>query len=479
MSDKYELVVGLEVHIQLNTKSKMFCGCSNTPDDTKPNSVVCPVCFGMPGMLPVANKEAIRKTLTLGMALESNLNDCWNFERKNYFYPDLPKGYQISSSINPPVIGGHLTVTDGDKELDVRIHHIHLEEDAGKLIHDKHEGYSLVDLNRAGTPLIELVTEPDIRNPREAKLFLKEMQLLVRTLGISSADMESGHLRCDANVSVHKPGTPLGKKVEVKNLNSFNMVEKAINFESKRQTELLEAGHPVIQETRGWNDGKGITEGQRTKEELQDYRYMPEPDIPPIIRSGIPEFSDNNLLKDQELLPQAKRQRLRRYGVEGKVRDEFVRNKTLFDIFLGLLQYTDKPTEIMSIAQFIYDPVLRIANEKNIPLEDIHLDSREIWEAFNLIADKKLTHHLFKISLPDLLTGKQSLRSLIAQSASSEINIDDIISRVLNENAQAVTQWKAGDQKVFGFLVGQVMAKSKGAADPRLVNEKLRDMLSK
>jgi aspartyl-tRNA(Asn)/glutamyl-tRNA(Gln) amidotransferase subunit B len=257
---KYEVVIGLEVHAQLKTKSKMFCGCDNNSVAAAPNMNVCSVCLGMPGMLPVANKKAIEWTYLLGIALGGKVSPLWNFERKNYFYPDLPKAYQITSSTNPPVIGGSMEVEDEGAMRKVRIHHIHLEEDAGKLTHTASGEHSLVDLNRAGTPLMEIVTEPDIRSPKEARIFMQDMRAILRYLSISDANMEQGNMRCDANISLRPAGQKeYGIKVEIKNMNSFKMVEKALNYEIERQTDMLDSGEKIVQETRGWDDNKGKT----------------------------------------------------------------------------------------------------------------------------------------------------------------------------------------------------------------------------
>jgi len=320
MQNKYETVIGLEIHIQLKTQSKMFCGCDNFSFNLEPNVNTCQVCMGFPGTLPVANKKAIEWTIMLGKALNGETAKIFNFERKHYFYPDLPKAYQITSSTNPPVIGGEAEIDVNGEKTKIRIHHIHLEEDAGKLIHESGTNNSLVDLNRAGTPLVELVTEPDIKSPKEAKIFVENLRTLLRYLDISDANMEQGNLRCDANISLRKIGDKgLGKKVEIKNINSFKMIEKALLYEEKRQAEMLDANEPIAQETRGWDDIKGKTLEQRGKEMAHDYRYMPEPDLPPIVPSEVFDI-DNMELPE---LPQEKMVKFEKeYGISAN--DAFI-----------------------------------------------------------------------------------------------------------------------------------------------------------
>ncbi len=477
---RYELTIGLEVHIQLNTASKMFCGCDNNAEGKEPNTTVCPVCFGMPGMLPVMNKEAIKKTLLLGLGLHADISEEWNFERKNYFYPDLPKGYQITSATNPPLVGGYLEVPMAEKSeqtVRVKIHHVHLEEDAGKLTHGN-DGYSYVDLNRSGTPLIELVTEPDITSATEAKAFLQEMQILARAIGISDADMEKGHLRCDANVSVHHNGTPLGKKVEVKNLNSFRMVERAINYEEQRQIELLESGEAVKQETRGWDDAKGVTVGRREKEEVQDYRYMPDPDLPPIVRATVPEFSDEALRKIMPELPDVRRLRLQQqYKLPLSSIETMLANRQFGDYaeqYLGAL-----PQHLTTTgASVLFNDVYRVSSEKGIEVSKFALSPSDLVELATMLDRGDLTHQLFKTSLEGLLQGETSLNALLGQARqSSTLNVQEIVDAVLKEHAAVVEQYKSGNHKVYGFIIGQVMAKTRGQADPKKVNDLVQQAL--
>ncbi len=482
MSD-YEIVVGLEVHIQLNTKSKMFCGCSNDAIGKEPNAVVCPVCFGMPGTLPVTNKAAILKTLLLGKVLGCTIEDLWQFERKNYFYPDLPKGYQITSSSHPPLTAGHIDIVDGIAAAKQRIHfhHIHLEEDAGKLIHGN-EGYSYVDLNRAGTPLIELVTDPDFRDASTVKVFLQQMQSLVRSLGISEGDMENGHLRCDANVSVRPIGqNTLGRKVEIKNLNSFSHVEKAIEHEFIRQRTMLVAGKEVDQETRSFREKDGTTVTLRSKEDVEDYRYLPEPDLPPIVRSEVPELTDTALAAALAglTLPDQRVQRLEDFGLGRSLAKRFSQDEDVWQLLVECLTTIDHAAERASFALFLNDPVLRLMTELRLPIADIHLGAEDLVALFRDLGSKKLTHQVVKTALPALLQGSVTLAQVLQQADdASDVDVHRAVGEVLRNHATAVQQWRAGDTKVFGFLVGQVMAATAGKANPEEVNKVLHQVLA-
>ena len=322
---KYKPTIGLEIHAELKTNSKMFCSCKNDPDEKRPNFNICPVCTAQPGTLPVANEEAIKKVINTGLALNCKITEKSKFDRKNYFYPDLPKGYQISQYDQPIANNGWLEIRNSKSKIrKIRITRIHLEEDTGSLMHPESANYSLVNLNRAGVPLMELVTEPDITSGREAREFAQELQLILKYLGVSDANMEKGQMRVEVNISISK-GKTLGTKVEIKNLNSFKVVEKAVDFEIKRQEELLEAKEKVVQETRGWHDKKEITFSQREKESAHDYRYFPEPDL-------LPMHFDKEYIKEIKLsmieLPEQKRERfVKEYGLEKEAVEFFVVNK--------------------------------------------------------------------------------------------------------------------------------------------------------
>ena len=342
---KFIPTIGLEIHVQLKTKTKMFCSCKNDPFEKHPNVNVCPICLGYPGVLPVINKEAVKKVIKTGLALNCQISEYSKFERKNYFYPDLPKGYQISQYKTPLCKNGFLEI-EGKK---IRIRRVHLEEDTGRLLHFKN--YSLVDFNRAGIPLMELVTEPDLRSEKEAKRFAEELQLILRYLGVSDADMEKGQMRIEANVSLAKKEGELGTKVEIKNLNSFKALQEALNFEIERQKRILESGKRIIQETRGWDDFKKKTFSQRIKEVEKDYRYFPEPDLPPLHIKK--EFLDE-IKKEIPELPFQKRERFKReYELDQKSIEIFVKNRELSEFFEKVISEFDPRLERKKLLRLI------------------------------------------------------------------------------------------------------------------------------
>ncbi len=493
---KYEVVIGLEIHAQLKTASKMFCGCDNFSVDAEPNTNVCPVCLGMPGMLPVANKKAIEYTYLLGLALGSKISESFNFERKNYFYPDLPKAYQITSATNPPVVGGSLEVEDEGKITNPRIHHIHLEEDAGKLVHPKHGNYSLVDLNRAGTPLMEIVTEPDMRSAREARIFMQDLRAILRYLGISDANMEQGNLRCDANVSLRPFGEKkLGTKVEIKNINSFKMIERAIDYEVRRQTEMIDNGEKVIQETRGWDDAKGKTLGQRNKEEANDYRYFPEPDLPPI---NLVKNNDFDLEHIKNMLPELPKEKAKRfveeYGLSNFDAETLTSDLEIARFFERTLELMPKILESSElkraaakrVANWMITEMLGKLNNFSIQINESNFPEKELAILITKIEQGeisgKIAKDIFEEAFEIAIKGdKLSIEQIIKQKGvvqiSDTVEIEKIIETVLSENEKSVADYKNGKQQAFGFLIGQVMAKSKGQANPKLVNEILRKKL--
>ncbi|EKD87526.1 MAG: hypothetical protein ACD_36C00037G0002 [uncultured bacterium] len=420
----YEPIIGLEIHVELKTKSKMFCGCPASHFGKKPNTQTCPVCLGLPGALPVSNKKAIEWTIMLGLALEGNIAEISKFDRKHYFYPDLPKGYQISQYDQPLCRGG----TIGD----IRIHRVHLEEDTGKLIHTNNT--TLVDFNRSGVPLVEIVTEPDIHSTEQAREFLKKLHQTVRYLGISDADMEKGSMRLEPNISVRKTGEKglPSYKVEVKNINSFRFVEKAIHFEIERQMTLLNNGEKPKQETRGWSEGKGITISQRSKEEAADYRYFPEPDIPPM-RFSRHQISD--VRRQIPELPDAKRQR-------------FIKTYSLSEYDANLL------TETRALADF-FEECVKIGK---VPAKKLA----------NWIINKK----------PDM---ENVLPAALVKSileAGNVISIsDDVIKQILSDNPKAVEDYKKGKQQALMFLVGAVMRQMKGKGSAEEIKKMLLSKL--
>ncbi len=488
---KYEVVIGLEVHAQLKTVSKMFCRCDNRSVDAEPNMNVCPVCLGMPGMLPVANKKAIEWTYLLGMALGGKVSDYWNFERKNYFYPDLPKAYQITSATNPPVIGGGLTVVADGVERKVRIHHIHLEEDAGKLVHPSGKQYSLVDLNRAGTPLMEIVTEPDLRSASEARIFMQDLQAILRYLGISDANLEQGNMRCDANISLRPIGQKeYGTRAEIKNINSFKMVERAINYEVERQTEILDAGEKVKQETRGWDDNKGKTLPQRSKEEANDYRYFPEPDLPPVSGST-PRAIDVASIK--AMLPELPKEKAARfvteYGlstIDAETITSDLATARYFEQTLEEMPEIAGDTELAKakakkVSNWLLSELIAKLNETSTQITETKVGHRDFATLITMIDSGEISGKIAKEVFAEMFESGKSPESIVKSRGLVQISdtgaIGTVVEEVIAANEKSVADFREGKQQAFGYLIGQVMAKTKGQANPGLVNEILREKL--
>lgn len=460
---EYKTTIGLEIHVQLKTKSKMFCGCNNKAEEAAPNTLVCPVCLGLPGVLPVANRQAIEWTLKTGMALNSKIAEKSKFDRKHYFYPDLPKNYQISQFDLPFCVGGWLEI--GNRKINLT--RIHLEEDAGKLIHT--DDATLVDLNRAGTPLMEIVTEPEISSPQEAKIFMQELRAILRFLSVSDANMESGHLRCDANISISQ--NELGTPVEIKNMNSFKMVERALLYEEKRQKELLEnppaGGEKIVKETRGWNDSKGETYSQRSKEYAQDYRYFPEPDIPPF------ETSQFNLEKIKAEMPELPAQKRKRYIDD---LDLAAQDATVLTLDKQMAEYFEKVSEKVS-------PKLAanwIINELKMA-DTLKISPGNLIELLQLIEEGEISGKIAKSVLVEMIVSDKSANEIIKEKGlgqvSDESEITKIIDEVLKENAKSVEDFKKGKKEALGFLVGQVMKKTQGKANPQIVNKLLNEKI--
>lgn len=486
---QYETVIGMEFHIQLNTKSKMFCRCDNFSTESAPNTNTCPTCMGMPGTLPVANDQAIKWTALLGLAFGGKIADTFNFERKNYFYPDLPKAYQITSSSNPPVIGGELEIETSKGKKTIRLNHIHLEEDAGKLVHPEGANYSLVDLNRAGTPLVELVTEADFRSPEEARVFAENLRSMVRYLGISSANMEEGNLRADANISLRPVGQEeFGKKVEIKNMNSFKAIEKALEYEVERQTKVLLEGGKIEQETRGWDEGKGKTMSQRSKEEAHDYRYFPEPDLAPF---SLSDEEINKLKAQMPELPSEKRNRFEiDYGLSAY--DAMVLTSEL-----ELARYFEKSIDsvmekenkesfpkdsIKKIANWIISELTGRLNAKGLSIKNSTVKPEDLAGLVALIDSGEISGKIAKTVFDEMFETGKDPKQIIKEKGLVQITdqkaLEDIIAKVIEGNPKSIEDYKAGKQQAFGFLIGQVMAATKGQANPKLVNEILRSKLS-
>ena len=519
MSENYQTIIGLEIHVELGTKSKMFCRCQNpTSADfvesrDNPNSFVCPICLGHPGTLPVANKEAIARTIKVGLALNSEIAEFTKFDRKHYFYPDLPKGYQISQYDMPLVKGGEIEITRKDGSVfKVRLIRIHLEEDAGKLVHPEGSQASLVDLNRAGVPLMEIVTEPDITSAEDARSFLQELRLLMRYLGVSDADMEKGQLRCDANVNIEvrsqkslpKADQPLAEEVsssdsqesirtpitEIKNLNSFRMVERALSVEAERQFQEWTDGGAICQRknkiTVGWNDAIGKIVPQREKEEANDYRYFPEPDLPPIkieVRSQKSEVSSNRdrsrfvlaegnpgeiRISEEDLpeLPASRRKRYLDLSLSSADADTLVTNREKGDYFDLVASKEENPETVKKIASIIINDLL-----------DISIDPENLRKFAELLISGEISSKIGKELLSSMMQEDKSPEIIMEEKGWKQLNdqseIESILDKVIVDNSAIVADYQSGKVAAIGFLIGAVMKASGGQANPKVVKEML------
>lgn len=486
----YQPVIGLEIHVELKTKTKMFCDCPNDPDEKHPNINVCPVCLGYPGTLPVANKKAIEEVLRAGMALGCKTPERSKFDRKNYFYPDLPKGYQISQYDIPLCENGKVSV--GGKEF--RIRRIHLEEDAGKLSHSADGKSSLVDFNRAGVPLMELVTEPDMRDAQEVKAFAQELQLIFRYLGISDVNMEKGQMRCEANISVgtikEDGSLEFGTKVEIKNLNSFKALERGTLYEIERQTKALEEGHSIVQETRGWDDAGQKTVPQRLKESAHDYRYFPEPDLPPLDLTQKDQFDLEALRASIPELPQEKRERFaKEFGIDENATEFFVENKDLSEYFensvselLTLLpEGRDPKKSIQAAANYLISDTAGILKEKMLPVEELLMKPEDYAELIALLDQGEVSSKIAKQVLAEMISTGEDPSHIVdrlgLKQLSSAADLEPIVAQVIAENTSVVQEFKNGKEASLQFLVGKVMAQTKGRANPEKLKEILLEQL--
>lgn len=488
--NEYKLVVGLEIHIEPKTDTKMFCNCKNDSNETIPNTNVCPICMGNPGMLPVPNKIAIEKIIKLGLALGCEISPIARFDRKNYFYPDLPKGYQITQNFAPFCLKGELPLflTDENIIRKISLHDIHLEEDAGKLLHTNDQNVAMVDFNRAGVPLIELVSEPVIYSAEDARLFGESLQLLMNYLDISNADMEKGEMRVEVNVSLGKEiddKIQLGQKVEVKNINSFSAAVKAIEYEKNRQLELLKNGEKIVGETRGWNDVKQMTFSQRLKEESNDYRYFPEPDLVPVETK---EFLNQELPE----LPWERRDRfIKNYMLDVKKVLLFLRNKELGDFFEKLIKVTKEVINDENKNQIIIDLSYNyltsdflglIAKEGKEFKEDL-INSNNFATLIKYLVENKISSRGAKIIIEDLVKNPElNTEDIIKEKnliqVSDEGALTEIVKKVLENNPDSVSEFKNGKESVLQFLVGQIMKESKGSANPQVAKDTLLKLIN-
>ena len=477
--NKYEVVIGLEIHLELQTSSKLFCSCSATFGQ-EPNTNCCPVCLGLPGSLPVFNRKAIELAVTAALALNSKVQLRSRFDRKNYFYPDLPKAYQVSQYDQPLARGGFLEIESDEKERIINLERVHLEEEAGKLVHagDSIMGsaYSLVDYNRAGIPLLEIVTAPDIKSGQEARAFLEDLRSILLYSGASDCKMEEGSLRCDANISLRPPGSEkLGTKAEVKNMNSFRAVELALNYEAERQAEILSAGGTITQETCHWDEGSKKTIPLRSKEGSSDYRYFPEPDLLPLVLE--PAFIDNIYASLPEL-PAVRRKRLKeKYDLSAAAAAQFTVNRSLGDFFETAAQEYAQYNNLANWIQGDLQYQLRESGK-----DASQLDAKKFTELLRLLDQGEINRPVAKELLTEMVNSGKSPKKLVKEKGlgriSGDENLQPLVDQVISENPDAVENYLNGKNKALAFLVGKIMAMTKGRADPAELNKIIKERIS-
>ncbi|MGD0281246.1 MAG: Asp-tRNA(Asn)/Glu-tRNA(Gln) amidotransferase subunit GatB [Dissulfurispiraceae bacterium] len=473
---RFEAVIGLEVHAQMQTDTKLFCGCS-TQFGAGPNTQTCPVCIGMPGVLPVLNRKAVEFAIRTGLAMHCSIASNSRFARKNYFYPDLPKGYQISQYELPLCIGGFIEILVDGEVRKIGITRIHMEDDAGKNIHEAKGSHSFVDLNRSGVPLMEIVSEPDIRSPREAAEYMKKIRSIVRHIGVCDGNMEQGSLRCDANVSVRPVGQEaFGVRAELKNMNSFRFVERALEYEIKRQIKILEDGGKVVQETRLWDAGAGITQSMRSKEEAHDYRYFPEPDLVPMaigremidsIKAGLPE------------LPDAKRERfVSQYGIPEYDAELLTSEKALSVWYESAVREGGQPK---AVSNWIMGEVMRLLNEAGRSIEECTLQPGQLAGLLRLIDNGTISGKIAKTVFEEMFRTGKDAEGVVKEKGLVQISdegaIEKAVDEILAKHAAEVGRFRSGEDKLLGFFVGQVMKATRGKANPQLLNDLLRKKL--
>ncbi|NPV26162.1 MAG: Asp-tRNA(Asn)/Glu-tRNA(Gln) amidotransferase subunit GatB [Firmicutes bacterium] len=476
----FEAVIGLEVHAELKTNSKIFCSCT-TAFGGEPNTHVCPVCLGLPGVLPVLNKKVVEFAIRAGIALNCEIAEFSKFDRKNYYYPDLPKNYQISQYDLPIAKNGYLTIEVGGQEKRIGITRIHMEEDAGKLVHSgatiAQSPYSYVDYNRTGVPLIEIVSEPDLRSAEEARVYMEKLKAILQYIGVSDCKMEEGSLRCDANISLRPAGSQeFGTKTEVKNMNSFRALQRAIEYEIERQADILREGGRIIQETRSWDEGKGITVSMRSKEEAHDYRYFPEPDLVPLVISR--EWVDEvgRVLPE---LPDARRARfIEQYGLPAYDAGVLTSSRQLADFFDECCRMYREPK---TVSNWVMGELLRCLNAQGLEIEDSLIRPAHLVELLNLIDKGTISGKIAKTVFEEMFATGKRPEQIVQEKGLVQITdegaIADIVDRVLAANPQVVADYRQGKEKALGFLVGQVMKETKGKANPALVNQLLKERL--
>ncbi len=483
---KYEVVIGLEVHAQLLTRSKMFCSCSSAYQDAAPNTVVCPVCMGMPGVLPVINRKAIEHVIRTGLALNCEIAGYTKFDRKNYPYPDLMKGYQISQYDLPIASNGTLPIEVDGVERVAGVTRVHLEEDVAKLLHrteDYGEAYSLLDINRAGVPLMEIVGEPDLRSAEEARAYLTRLHSILQYIGVSAANMEEGNFRCDANISVRPEGeTRLGAKVEVKNMNSFRSVFRALEYEAERQVAVIEDGGRIVQETRGWVEGEAVTVSQRIKEGASDYRYFPEPDLPPlrISREWVSEIGAS--------LPELPHHRRSRFvdALELPAYDAalLTANQATADYFERVLAASPAPVTAplaKSVSNWILGEMARLLNQTGSRISEVIVHPKQLADLQGMVDDGTLSSTMAKTVFEKMFESGSDPKDITRAEGLAQISDTDsvlaAVERAIADNPSPVQEYLSGKQQVMGFIVGQVMKATRGQANPRVASQLVREKL--
>ena len=477
MAKEYETVIGLEVHVELATKTKIFCGCS-TEFGGAPNTHTCPVCTGMPGSLPVLNKKVVEYAAAVGLATNCNITKDCKFDRKNYFYPDNPQNYQISQLYLPICRDGHVDIELEDGTVKpVRIHEIHMEEDAGKLVHDDWSGESLVDFNRSGVPLIEIVSEPDMRSAKEVIAYLEKLRLIIQYLGASDCKLQEGSMRADVNLSVREVGTAeFGTRTETKNLNSFSAIERAIEAEKNRQIDLIESGEKVVQETRRWNDDKEYSYAMRSKEDAQDYRYFPDPDLVPI------HISDEWLEEIRSRQPEFKTEKMKRYKEEFGIPDYDIEiltdSKKLADIFEQTTAICNNPKKV---SNWLMVETMRIIKEKSMDVSDISFSPANLAALIKLTDDGSINSSVAKEVFEKIFDEDIDPVKYVEENGLKQVNDEGALKKTVEDviaaNPQSVEDYRSGKEKAIGFLVGQTMKAMKGKANPAMVNDMLKELL--
>lgn len=480
MDKNFETVIGLEVHVQLDTDSKIFCSCS-TEFGSEPNTNTCPVCLGLPGTLPVLNKKAVDYLVMTGLALNCEIATYSKFDRKNYFYPDLPKAYQISQYDLPLAKNGHIEVETEEGTHEIGITRIHLEEDAGKLIHegsiDKSSG-SLVDYNRTGVPLAEIVSEPDIRTPAQARAYLNYLKKTLEYLGVSDCNMEEGSLRCDANISLRARGDKeFGTKVELKNMNSFKAIEKALAYEQKRQRQMIDAKEEIVQETRTWDEDKGKTISMRGKEEANDYRYFPEPDLVPL---EINEEWKNEIKEELPELPAVRKKRfIQEYELPEYDADVLTDSRELADLFEECVEEYKDPKEV---SNWIMGEFLRLVNEEKMEVADTKITGPLLGKMLKMMKEDVISSKIAKTVFEEMFyTGKdpeEIVEEKGLKQISDEDKLESLVEQIIEDNPDVIEDIRNGKDKAIGYLVGQVMKETKGKANPQMVNKMFREKIN-